>query len=245
MISTFVFAPAALGQQCSNATLRGAYAYSLDAIATVDGKTVTDAQIGRVVFDGNGKFTGVAASTVNNVISVGDFAGEYLVGSDCTMTGKSTPAGVDFDAVVANGGADFLLVAREAGITRSGGGSRIESQTVCSTAALSGAYSYQGDGALTGNGSVISISEIGTMAFDGRGGLKGVYSASAGGLVERSEYTGKYEVAADCTGNATFTVGGEGYVMNFIVESLANSLLFSETGGGITLNGGAARQFPR
>ena len=238
-------AATAAAQECSNATLKGAFAYAIDALVTVDGKTSTNSDVGRLVFDGNGKFTGKAAFTVNNATTVSDFAGEYLLGSDCTMTGKSVPAAVEFDGVVANGGSDFMLIVREPGITRSGGGSRIESQTVCNTAALNGAYSYQGDGSVTAEGRVFSIAEVGILNFNGSGAFKGVYSASLSGLVERREYSGRYEIGADCTANATFKIGDADYVMNFVVANLGNSLLFSTTGGGITITGGAARQFPR
>ena len=77
------------------------------------------------------------------------------------MTGKSVPAAVEFHGVVIDGGA----------------GSRIEAETACSTGLLKGAYSFQGDGSITLEGKVLSISEIGSMDLNG----------------------------ADCTANATFT----------------------------------------
>ncbi len=143
----------------------------------------------------------LAAFTVNDATTVSDFAGEYLLGVDCTMTGKSVPAAVEFDGVVIDGGTGF----------------RIEAETACSTGLLKGAYSFQGGGSITAEGKVLSISEIGSMNFNG----------------------------ARCTANATFRIGDADYVMNFVVASLGNSLLFSTTGGGITITGGVARQFAR
>ena len=238
-------AASSVAQECSNATLKGAYAYAIDGIVSVDGKTVTNSDVGRIVFDGSGKFTGKAAFTVNGATTIGDFAGQYLLGSDCTMTGKSDPDGVDFDAVVINAGSDFLLVVREPGFTRSGGGSRIEPQTVCSMAGLNSAFGYQGDGSIMSDGKAISLAEIGTLVFNGSGQVKGIYSASLGGLVERREYAGTYKVNADCTASATFKIGDTDYIMNFVVANLGNSLLYSTSGGGITLTGSASRQFPR
>ena len=225
--------------------MKGAFAYAIDALATVGGKTSTNSDVGRLVFDGNGKFTGKAAFTVNHATTVSDFAGEYLLGVDCTMTGKSVPAAVEFDGVVIDGGSGFMIIVREPGITRSGAGSRIEAETACSAGLMKGAYSYQGDGSITAEGKVFSISEIGTLNFDGAGAVKGIYSASLSGLVERREFGGKYEIGSDCTANATFKIGDADYVMNFVVANLGNSLLFSTTGGGITITGGAARQFAR
>ena len=95
----------------------------------------------------------LAAFTVNDATTVCDFAGEYLLGVDCTMTGKSVPAAVEFDGVVIDGGT----------------GSRIEADTDCSTGLLKGAYSLQGDGFITAEGKFLSISEIGSMDINGAG----------------------------------------------------------------------------
>lgn len=235
---------AAVAQECSNGTIRGAYAYSIDGTATIDGKTITNSEVGRIVFDGGGKFTARAASTTNGVTSIGDATGEYLLGSDCTMTGK-TPEGLQFDGVVVNAGSDFFIMVREPGATRSGGGSKIEGQGACSPASLKASYGYFAEGSLTADGAVIGIGELGVLKFDGTGGVTGVYSASAAGVVERKTYDGKYEVAQDCTANAKFTINGAEYVMNLVVANSGNTFAFSIAGGGSVLTGQGARQFPQ
>lgn len=232
----------ARGQECSNATLQGAYAYTVDVITTVEGKTFTNSDVGRVVFDGAGKFTLRVASTVNGATTVGDGAGEYLVGTDCTMTGKAE--GIEFDGVVVNGGSDFAIIVREPGLSRAGNGTKIEGQS-CSPAAIAGAFGYQGQGSTSSDGRVFSLSEVGQLTFDAAGKITGVYSASSGGRVERREISGTFEVAADCTANASYKVGEVSYLMNFVVANNGNTFAYSETGGGTTITGAGARLFPR
>ena len=243
-VSVFVIGSLAMGQDCSNATLRGAYAYASDGTATDDGKTFTNSEVGRVVFDGAGKLTARVASTTNGVTTVADAAGEYLIGSDCTMTGR-TPDGLEFDGVVVNSGADFFIMLREPGLTRSGAGTKIEATGACSTATLNSSFGYFAEGTLTVDGTVIGLGELGLLKFDGAGGVTGVYSASSKGLVERKTFTGRYEVAGDCTATATFKIDGVDYLMNYVVASSGNAFALSISGGGSVLTGQGARQVPR
>jgi hypothetical protein len=227
--------------QCSNSTLMGAYAYSVDVVTTVDGKTVTNSDVGRLVFDGAGRYTVRVASTVNGETTIGEGAGEYLLGSDCTMTGKGD--GVEFDGVVVNGGSDFAIIVREPGLSRSGSGTRIEGQA-CSAEAIAGAFGYAGQGSTSADGRVFSLSEVGVLTFSGDT-VAGVYSASSGGLVERREFSGTFAVNADCTGTAEYKVGETAYVMNFVVASQTNTLYYSESGSGSTITGVAGRISPK
>ncbi|MBL8227771.1 MAG: hypothetical protein JNL98_04815 [Bryobacterales bacterium] len=232
----------AFSQDCGNATLRGAYAYTVDVITTVDGKTFTNSDVGRIVFDGAGKLTFRAASTVNGSTTIIEGAGEYLVGTDCTMTGKAE--GVEFDGVVVGAGSDFAIVVREPGLSRAGNGTKIEGQT-CSASAVAGAFGYQGQGSFSEGGRVFSLSEVGVITFASSGRITGVYSASSGGQVERREISGTFEIGSDCTGNATYKIGDTNYLMNFVVASSGNTFYYSETSGGSTITGAGGRVNPR
>ncbi len=243
ILASFAIAPS-IAQVCSNSTLNGAYAYATDSIATVGGKTITNSQVGRIVFDGAGKFTVRAAVTSGGTTDVGSTSGEYLLGSDCTMTGK-TAEGLEFDGVVVNAGSDFFIMVREPGVTSSGGGTKIENQGACSAATLDGSFGYFAEGTITSDAGVSGLGELGVLQFDGRGGVTGVYSASLGGLVERKTYNGKYEVGQDCTANAQFTISGANYLMNFTIASTGNTFVFSIAGGGAVLTGQGSRIFPR
>lgn len=240
--ATFVF-----GQDCSNASLSGPYAYAAHGTVTVNSRTITNSEVGRFVFDGKGAITGVAAVTSTGTTVVGDFTGAYAVGSDCTVTGKTTFAGVttDFDAVVVSGGSDFVFANRDGTSTLSGAGTKIEAQGACSAATLSGAYGYQGDGSVMIENRVLSLAEVGVFTFNGRGGVTGVYSASAAGLVERMTFSGTYEIGANCTGNMKFKVGDADYVTNFAVASAGNTVLYSEVGPNTVITGQAGRTFLR
>ena len=242
-----VAATLTFGQECSNASLSGPYAYAAHGTVTVNSRTITNSEVGRLVFDGKGAITGVAAVTSTGTTVVGDFTGTYAVGSDCTVTGKTTFAGVttDFDAVVVSGGGDFVFVNRDGTSTLAGAGTKIEAQGACSAATLSGAYGYQGDGSVMLENRVLSLAEVGVFTFNGRGGVTGVYSASAAGLVERMTFSGAYEIADNCTGNIQFKVGEASYVTNFAVASGGNVLLYSEVGPTTVITGNAGRTFLR
>ncbi|MBL8232906.1 MAG: hypothetical protein JNL98_30685 [Bryobacterales bacterium] len=240
-LSMLILPHSGMAQQCGNATLRGAYAYAVDVITTVDGKSFTNSDVGRVVFDGAGRFTAKIASTVNGSTSIGEGSGEYLIGADCTMTGKGD--GIEFDAVVVNNGSDFMIVIREPGLSRAGNGTKIEGQT-CTATSVNGSYGYQGQGSTSADGRVFSLSEVGIFNFNS-GRVTGVYSASSGGQVERREISGTFELNADCTGTATYQAAGVSYVMNFVVATAGNTIYYSETGAGTTITGIASRVTPQ
>jgi hypothetical protein len=241
---TLLAASAAFGQTCSNATLKGAYSYAIDGTATIEGKTIVNSEVGRLTFDGAGKFTAAAASTTNGVIAIGEASGDYAIGADCTMTGK-TAEGLEFDAVVVNDGSDVAIMVRETGVTRAGTATKVDALGACSAATLNGSYGYGAQGSITANGAVISLGEIGILKFDGSSAVSGTYSASTAGVVERKDYSGTYEIAANCTGNAKFSIGGVDYVMNFVLTQNGNGYNYSIVGGGSVLTGSGARMFAK
>jgi hypothetical protein len=100
--SLFVFALLSVGicaaQECSNATLTGPFGYTIKGTVTTEGnRFITNSEVGRVVFDGKGAFTGVAAVTSGGAATVGEFKGEIQVGTDCTATGKVVYPNVTLD----------------------------------------------------------------------------------------------------------------------------------------------------
>ena len=243
-LTFLTIASSVFAQQCSNASLTGSYSYAIDGAATIEGKTIINSEVGRIQFDGAGKFTASAASTTNGVVDIGQATGDYAIGTDCTMTGK-TAEGLEFDGVVVNDGSDFAIMIRETGITRSGTGTKIEALGACSVSSLSGLYGYGGQGSITANGTVVSLGEIGVLTFDGKGAVSGTYSASTAGVVERRDYKGTYEIGTACTGNAKFSVNGADYVMNFVISQSGNGYNYSVTGAGLVLTGSGARMFAK
>ena len=247
LFASFFLSSLALAQECSNASLSGPYAFSASGTLTVNSKTTTNSEVGRIVFDGKGSLTGYSARTNNGVTSVGSFTGTYAIGSDCTTTGKTTYADgtIDFDMVIVNAGSDFSFILRDPAFTESGNGTKIEAQGACSAATVFGAYGYQGDGQVTVDGKVFSLAEIGILTFNGKGGVTGTYSAVAAGAVERLTFTGSYELAGDCTANLKFTVGSANYLTNFVVANMGNTLFYSEVGPNTVIVGQGARTFPK
>lgn len=233
--------------QCTNASLSGAYAYAASGKTTAAGKLTNNSEVGRIVFDGNGGLTGLAARTVNGATATGTFSGSYAVGADCTGTGKMVVAEgtLDFDVVVVNAGSDFAFVLRDPVYTEAGNGTKIEAQGKCNAATLSGTYGYQGTGDITLDGKTHSLVEIGIMSFDGAGSVTATYSAAAAGAVERLTFTGKYELGEDCTANFSFTVAGSNYVTNFVVANGGNSLYYSEVGPATAITGSGVRTNPK
>lgn len=84
--------------KCSNASLKGAYAYSTQGFTEVTPDIspagfVPWAQTGLIVYDGNGNilfgtFT-VITTTANGGLVRGTFTGTYTVNSDCTGTAQT------------------------------------------------------------------------------------------------------------------------------------------------------------
>ena len=116
-------------QECSNASLSGAFGYTLNGSETNgEGKLVRSSQVGRIVFDGAGKYTGVAAISLGTKVEVAEFAGEIAIGADCTATAKTGTgdSATNLDIVVVNDGNDFSAVVRAGDATLVGVGTKVE-----------------------------------------------------------------------------------------------------------------------
>lgn len=78
---------------------------------------------------------------------------------------------------------------------------------VCNPRKLEGSYAFQLSGTTTISGSPRAVASLGTLEFDGEGGLKGTASADFAGYFLGNPVTGKYEAHADCS--ITWTLQGE------------------------------------
>jgi hypothetical protein len=82
----------------------------------------------------------------------------------------------------------------------------IEAQCPRGVATLNGTYMSQGGGTIVGTG---PITFIGTVYFDGKGGVTNPFTGSLNGTIIRAtgaENSGTYTVNSDCSG--TQTLGG-------------------------------------
>ncbi len=248
LLFTFVLASAGIyAQGCTNASLTGAFGYTLSGTVTNgDGRLVRSSQVGRIVFDGKGAYTGVAASSLGNTTDVAEFAGQISIGADCTATAKTGTGAdaTDLDMIVVNDGNDFSAVVRAGDATLVGIGTKVEGKGTCSLATLTGTYGYQGEGVATLNGKSVSTAEIGILTFDGKEGLTGTFSAIGGGQANRQSFTGTYALSDICFGSAAYKVGDATFQMNFMVTNGGNQLLYSEsTAGAVTTGSGARTSF--
>lgn len=110
---------------CSAATLTGPYGYSLGGTYyDAQGYSYVFASAGRMIFDGSGNITG--ADTINNDGSPArrQYAGSYVVNSDCTGTVTLTTTGATAsthgDIVLVSGGKEVNFVQTDANIIFSG-----------------------------------------------------------------------------------------------------------------------------
>ncbi len=242
---SFVLASAGVyAQECSNASLTGAFGYTLSGTVTNgDGKLVRSSQVGRIVFDGKGAYTGVAAVSLQTTVEVSEFSGQISIGADCTATAKTGTGAdaTDLDLIVVNDGNDFSAVVRAGDATLVGVGTKVEGKGTCSLATLNGTYGYQGEGVAAINGKSVSTAEIGILTFDGKEGVTGTFSAIGGGQMNRQSFTGTYALSDICFGSAAYKVGDVTYQMNFMVTGGGNQLLYSELAAGAVTTGSGAR----
>ncbi len=99
-------------RECSNATLEGAFGFSLN------GKNIAlNAEyllVGRFEADGKGEYKGAGSQSVNGRVARGEFSGTYTVNPDCTGTAEIIFAKTEVKAqlgfVLVNDGNEIYLM---------------------------------------------------------------------------------------------------------------------------------------
>jgi hypothetical protein len=97
---------------CSNATLAGAYGYSVHG-TNLQAK-VDFAMVGNFEADGQGSFSGTESDSVNGRVAHGPFTGTYIIRPDCSGSAKlkfqksNVEALLDF-VVVSNGNEMYII----------------------------------------------------------------------------------------------------------------------------------------
>jgi len=108
------------GHTCSNATLRGNYAFRTDG--TVIPAGTRRVVLGRVTFDGNGLLRNVATVNDNGIVSTGVTSVQvYQINADCT--GTTDNGGGAF--IVKADGSEFYFMRTSGNVVNQGVGTRI------------------------------------------------------------------------------------------------------------------------
>jgi hypothetical protein len=109
----------------------------------------------------------------------------------------------------------------------------------CSLATLNGTYTMAAHGVQIGGSTGTPFAFAAMQTFDGKGGTKGIYSASFnGGIVRGQTFTGKYTVKPDCTGTEMDDLGGgnQGTYDEFLSPD-GNLVTVVETDNGSVMSG--------
>ena len=117
----------------------------------------------------------------------------------------------------------------------------------CTNATLNGTFSQKGSGVILTPPSIAGpIANVGTLTFDGRGGLTGTVVNSLSGNTVAATEKGTYHVNSDCTGTYTVLISPLGITGNafFVIDSQANEIQILTTDPGAVILCVARRQFP-
>lgn len=85
------------------------------------------------------------------------------------------------------------------------------------------------------------VAFIGTIYFDGKGGVVNPFTASFAGTILRADATGTYSVNSDCTGTNTLTVNGANQTFDIRVSPNGSKVDYIETDTGTVISGSASR----
>ena len=106
---------------CSNASLKGTFAYTMTGVLTVPGFAGPFAEVGAQTFDGRGATTATATLSQNGNIRQVTITGTYTVNPDCTgtFTLLVSPLGVTNRVffVIHDGGTAFQSIEINPGIS--------------------------------------------------------------------------------------------------------------------------------
>jgi hypothetical protein len=116
----------------------------------------------------------------------------------------------------------------------------------CTTATVSGGYSYGVNGTLFAgaSGPAGFYSVVGVLTADGKGNLSGTDSISENGTVQTDRtFTGTYTIQGNCSGTASLNYSG-GQVVNFVIAVSASGgqISFLQTSAGAVAAGTATLQ---
>jgi hypothetical protein len=121
------------------------------------------------------------------------------------------------------------------------------SDTGCSNNTLQGTYAQTGSGVITAPPDQAGpFANVGTLVFDGNGGLTGALVVSSNGSSSQATETGTYTVNSDCTGTYTVQIAPFGITSNafFAIDTNGDELEIIVTDPGSVITCVAKRLYP-
>ncbi len=115
----------------------------------------------------------------------------------------------------------------------------------CSLGSLAGSFGITTTGWIVAFGPVGPVGEVGTITFDGTGGVSQATTVSLNGTILLNRMSsGSYVVNADCTGSLSLALPPPAGVSNsnFVIVEHGRELRLINAGAGRVLTGNAKRQ---
>ena len=203
VITLALMAVGRAGATCSTATLTGNFGFVLSGM---NSSLFFTSSMGLVNADGKGGLTGTETISNDGNITSSTVTGSVVINANCSGTVSITPSGEStqfYSVVVDSKNTQLGMVQTNAGYTVSGY-ALAQGTVTCTLEGLKGVYAYYGSGWNT-TGTLFPTAISGEGSADGLGNLKGLQTASLGGTIVSTSYTGTYTVNSDCTGTTTTT----------------------------------------
>jgi uncharacterized protein (TIGR03437 family) len=215
------------GGTCATADLTGVYSFVLAGrtVGSTGSFNGSFQSNGLATFDGASKVT--FSITANTNLAAGKaltYSGTYTVGSNCAGTATITTGGnFTLNLVEWSAGNQFNVAGSDATYNYNGNGST--NPGLCSTASLSGPYTYSSSGFTTTGSAIAGIGdESGLLQFDGAGNLTASYNSNTGGNTSPLTATGTYTVSSTCVGSGSMTDStGKATTLNFTLTNVSSS----------------------
>jgi hypothetical protein len=241
-----------------NSILQATYGWQSQALLAAGkspnpkiGDFIPSVQVGHLIFDGNGNFSGAHDTAAGGILAPHVDSGTYNVNADCTTGTISFGTGIGFtmNIVITSGGQEIKYVsATTDGV--SSGTLRLMAAP-CSAGILNGnSYGYASHGLVAnGNGNgfprvggFVPSANAGQISFNADGSISGVNNANFGGVVMPGQaITGTYSVNSDCTGTTTMAIAGVDNSWHFVILQGADQIISIATPSGMVWAGTLTR----
>jgi len=243
--------------QCTAATLKGPYSAVSQGIQTGPLTTVPVAITDSCIFDGIGTVSCTSTQSVDGVVQTITSSGNYSLGPTCdgilvlnvTFGGEDEPGETrNYKISAASDGSRATSLRTDFGQNVSAVYNKTAAG-ICSNATLNGSYQWSSQGMQKVGLGLVTVPQLQawTINFDGHGGTTGSGTQVQDGVVLTGNYTGTYNVSANCMGTYTATINlsndtSEIRSFSFIVNPDGSGIIATRKDAGSTRAGVATRR---